>query len=114
VAQATRQIAPKLERMIKLGGLLFIAGLLFWLWAIFDAITTDTRQVRTLPKILWIIVILVFFELGALAWFLLGRPRGGTATRGGPNGPRRNSFNRPPPKAGPVGPDDDPEFLRGL
>ena len=92
--------------LLKLGGLFFIASLLFWLWAIFDSITAEPGRIRNLPKIAWVIVILIFLEFGALAWVLFGRPRNtphATSARG--------AGNRP---AGPRGPDDDPDFLKGL
>ncbi|MDQ1730442.1 MAG: hypothetical protein QOK10_601 [Pseudonocardiales bacterium] len=112
---------------LKLGGLFFLIALLFWLWAIFDSITTESTRVRNLPKIAWVIVVLLFFWAGALAWALLGRPRRGADPRGssGPSGPKFGGpgggwpggfgGNRPGPgPRGPVGPDDDPEFLRGI
>ena len=70
------------------------------IYAVVDCVQTDETAVRGLPKIVWVFVILLFPFAGAAAWLLAGRPR--TA---GP-GPRRVE--------GPRGPDDDPDFLRGL
>lgn len=92
--------------LIRLGGFFFIASAIFWLWAIFDSISSDQRRVRNLPKWAWVIIVLLFFEVGALAWTLLGRPRTG---RQGPPMPGPGSRS-----AAPVGPDDDPDFLRGI
>jgi phospholipase D-like protein len=100
--------------ILKLGSLFFIVCLLFWLWAIFDSLTTDSSRVRNLPKFLWVVLILLFFEFGALAWVLLGRPRGGATTGRGPDRQLRNRFTGPPSAGRPVGPDDDPDFLRGI
>ncbi|MDQ1742728.1 MAG: hypothetical protein QOE23_1067 [Pseudonocardiales bacterium] len=92
--------------LLKLGGLFFLLSVLFWLWAIFDCLTSDDRRVRNLPKWVWLVVVLVFLEFGALAWALLGRPRAGQLVSGG---------KRPPQPGGrPVGPDDDPDFLRNI
>ena len=46
----------------------------FWLWAIFDVITTDESLVRNLPKFVWLMIVIFLSSIGALAWLLLGRP----------------------------------------
>ena len=77
-------------------------------YAVVDCIQTDDAQVRGLPKLVWLLLILLFPIVGAIAWFIAGRPQRGTAGRG-PAG--RGPSHRPPP---PRGPDDDPDFLRRL
>ena len=77
-------------------------------YAVVDCIQTDDNQVRGLPKLLWLLLILLFPIVGSIAWFIAGRPQRGTAGRG-PTG--RGPSHRPPP---PRGPDDDPDFLRRL
>ncbi|MEO7260869.1 MAG: PLD nuclease N-terminal domain-containing protein [Jatrophihabitantaceae bacterium] len=93
--------------LLKLGGLFFLVSVVFWLWAIFDCLTCDTKRVRNLPRWAWAVVILVFLEFGALAWVMFGRPRAGQLVIRG---------NQQPPSRGsrPVGPDDDPDFLRNI
>jgi hypothetical protein len=70
----------------------FIVGLLvFWLWALYDVITAEPTQVRNLPKVLWIAVVILlapFFVLGAFLWVFLGRPAR-TGAPGRPAAPRR-------------------------
>ncbi|MEO6503155.1 MAG: PLD nuclease N-terminal domain-containing protein [Jatrophihabitantaceae bacterium] len=106
--------------LLKLGGLFFIISVLFWLWAIFDCLTADTKRVRNLPRWAWGVLILVFLEFGALAWVMFGRPRAGQlAPPGSGQQPTRRYgpplSNGPTPRASrPVGPDDDPEFLRNI
>ncbi|HEV2888682.1 MAG TPA: PLD nuclease N-terminal domain-containing protein [Jatrophihabitans sp.] len=92
--------------LLKLGGLFFLVSVLFWLWAIFDSLTCDDKRVRNLPRWAWVVVILLFLELGALAWALFGRPRGGQLVARG--------SQQPPHSSRPVGPDDDPDFLRNI
>jgi Phospholipase_D-nuclease N-terminal len=92
--------------LLKLGGLFFLVSVVFWLWAIFDSLTCDGKRVRNLPRWAWLVLILVFLEFGALAWALFGRPRGGQLVAGGTR--RQSSGGRP------VGPDDDPDFLRDI
>jgi hypothetical protein len=77
-------------------------------YAVDYCIQTDDAQVRGLPKLLWLLLILLFPIVGSIAWFIAGRPQRGTAGRG-PTG--RGPSHRPPP---PRGPDDDPDFLRRL
>jgi hypothetical protein len=95
--------------LLRLGGLFFLIATVFWLWAIFDSITSDAAQVRNLPKIAWVIVVFLGLEFGAAAWVLLGRPRKQPYA-----GPRSTLRPRPSGPPGPVGPDDDPDFLRKL
>jgi hypothetical protein len=78
-------------------GLVALIGLVV---AFLDVLRTPPGDVRTLPKPLWLLVVLPPF-FGPAAWFLAGRPARGTATP-----PRRKVEQRPP--------DDDEEFLREL
>jgi hypothetical protein len=95
--------------LLRLGGIFFVIALVFWLWAIFDAITTENDKVRNLPKVVWVFIVLLGLEVGALAWVLLGRPRKQPFA-----GPRSALRPRPNGPQGPVGPDDDPDFLRKI
>lgn len=70
------------------------------IYAIFDAAATPRFQVKLLPKPVWLLLIVIVPVLGALAWIFAGTKR----LRPGPGrGPR-------PPR----GPDDDPDYLRGI
>lgn len=107
--------------LVRFGGILFLIALAVWLYCVLDAITADREQVRGLPKGVWIAIVLLTFEIGAIAWLVLGRPRGSRAAR-----PRLGSSDRTawptrpgsPPRSGafgrPLAPDDDPEFLARL
>jgi Phospholipase_D-nuclease N-terminal len=86
--------------MIRLlPGLLALA---LTIYAVVDCIQTDEIVVRNLPKLIWVILILLFPFVGPIAWFIAGRPQ---------RRPQRGPTHRPPP---PRGPDDDPDFLRNL
>jgi hypothetical protein len=117
--------------VLKFGSALVLIGFVLWLWALFDAATTRREHVRTLPKAAWIAVIVIFVQIGAVAWFVFGRARviAGQPVGPGtnPRDPRQTPTARPPygrPAEGsrdpnarprrPVGPDDDPTFLSGL
>ena len=43
-------------------------------YAVVDCIQTDDAQVRGLPKLLWLLLILLFPIVGSIAWFIAGRP----------------------------------------
>jgi hypothetical protein len=73
------------------------------IYAVVDCIQTDESAVRGLPKVIWVLLILVFPLVGSIAWFIAGRPQRGPTGRG----PTHRSQ---PPR----GPDDDPDFLRRL
>jgi type VI protein secretion system component VasK len=68
--------------------LLVVGLLLFWLWAIYDVVTVDQNQVRNLPKVLWLVLVVVLWALGAALWVFLGRPAQ-TAPVSRPGTPRR-------------------------
>ena len=78
-------------------GLLAVA---LYIYFIIDVARTPKAQARTLPKWLWLLLVIVLPLIGGAIWLLLGKtwPEGG-------------AFRR---KRGPVAPDDDPRFLRKL
>jgi hypothetical protein len=99
-------------RMGRLLPLLFLADLALLVIALIDCLSTDESEMRALPKIVWVFVILLFSPVGPIAWLIAGRPQRVAATPAGwapgrplpdPQRPRRQ-----------LAPDDDPEFLRGL
>ena len=60
--------------MIDVEGIVAVAFLLFWIWALLDCISTDSAMCRNLPKPMWVIIVVILPAVGALAWLLLGRP----------------------------------------
>lgn len=59
-----------------------------WVWAIFDVIASDSVIVRNLPKPVWLILVLIFPDIGSIAWLLLGRPASKSFVPGGAPPPR--------------------------
>ena len=98
------------------GGLVGILLLALWAYCIFDVISTDEALMRNMPKILWLVVVIILPTVGSVAWLLLGRPEGAglrpgdTSTYRAPRAPRPPRPLRPAPRA----PDDDPAFLARL
>ncbi|MDQ4125985.1 MAG: PLD nuclease N-terminal domain-containing protein [Actinomycetota bacterium] len=91
------------------GGLVGILLFALWVYCIFDVVSTDDALMRNMPKILWLIVVILLPAVGAVAWLLLGRPIG-AGLRPGDTTPYRPP--RPAPR--PLAPDDDPTFLARL
>jgi hypothetical protein len=84
-----------------------LALLAFWLYSLFDVITTPDQETRNLPKVLWVLIVVLVIFVGGLFWLLLGRPREPRpASPAAGDGGRR--------AAPPRGPDDDPDFLKDL
>jgi Phospholipase_D-nuclease N-terminal len=102
-----------------------------------DVAITPEHEVRRLKKRTWVLLLVFFNILGAIAWLAAGRPRGYWRTQqprhlaatagmspaealrrhpaGRAMGPDLNDFADPAAMmAGPIGPDDDPEFLQEL
>ncbi|MET7451274.1 PLD nuclease N-terminal domain-containing protein [Streptomyces sp. NPDC005574] len=88
----------------------FLLVLALWIYAFIDCLNTPEEQVRGLPKVVWVIIILLFGEVlvGPVAWLVAGKQRGG-ATGGPAGGPWQRDQ-----RARFVAPDDNPEFLKSL
>ncbi|ASU85728.1 hypothetical protein CDO52_25585 [Nocardiopsis gilva YIM 90087] len=107
--------------MVWLAGLITLISIVLWVYAFFDALTCPADEARNLPKLLWLVVIVLFVPVGALLWLFLGRPKAATTSTASarpqpaPNEPMDPSDPQPPSgRSHPLGPDDDPEFLRRL
>ncbi|MEU7137201.1 PLD nuclease N-terminal domain-containing protein [Streptomyces sp. NPDC046261] len=80
----------------------FLLILALWIYTFIDCLNTPEKEVRGLPKLAWVFIILLFGEVlvGPVAWLVAGRPRAAARRPGG-----RQRW---------VAPDDNPEFLRSL
>lgn len=100
--------------------LLALAVLAFTVYTVVDCIQTEDERVRNLPKIAWVVLILLFTPAGGIAWLFAGRPadsQGGGPFGRLPFGPQDRLGPSGGPQRGPrrpLGPDDDPDFLKGL
>jgi len=90
--------------MGRLGILFFLVYLAVLVVALIDCLSTDKAEIRNLPKIVWILLIVVFSPVGGIAWFLTGRPKAEVPAGSGTT----------TAKPRPVAPDDNPDFLRSL
>ena len=116
---------------------LFMMG--FWLYCLTDAILTPSAECRGLPKPAWIAVIALTLIGGAIAWLIVREPLRSPAASlasaprlddaGGRHfrsrrwtdaddavarHPAGRARAADPGRTVPLGPDDDPEFIRAL
>jgi Phospholipase_D-nuclease N-terminal len=104
--------------MLVLAAVLVLVALGIWLYCLFEVLSTDEDEVRHLPKFAWFMIVLLGFDLGAVAWLVFGRRRGSVTadvTAWPADYLLSGKGERPERGApAPLGPDDDPEFLRQL
>jgi hypothetical protein len=64
-----------LGRLFLIFFVIGIAGLVFWIWALVDAIKVpDDSMYRTGAKMMWVLVIVLAGWIGAIIYLLVGRP----------------------------------------
>jgi hypothetical protein len=102
--------------MFRLYSLFVLLDLALMVVALIDCLSADEYAIRALPRVAWVFLILLFSPIGAIAWFVAGRPArairmsNGEMWRPGAGFPE----DERPRGRQPVAPDDDPEFLRNL
>ncbi len=58
-----------------IAGVVAIGFVVLWIYCIYDVVTTDEVIVRHLPKLVWLMIVILLPEIGSLLWLGLGRPR---------------------------------------
>ena len=99
--------------MARLFALLFVLNVALVALALISCLSADSDEVRALPKVAWVFIILLFAPIGPIAWFLAGRPQHAEARSNGWRPTIGGAAAAPAPRR-PVAPDDDPEFLASL
>ncbi|MEI2776692.1 MAG: PLD nuclease N-terminal domain-containing protein [Tetrasphaera sp.] len=84
----------------------WLAALVVAIYSVVDCVQTPDDKVRGLPKVVWVFVILLFPFAGSAGWWFAGRPTAFTLPGRAPGGAARPGR--------PIGPDDDPDFLKNL
>lgn len=103
--------------MLRLYSLFFLVDMALLVIALIDCLSAEEFAIRALPRVAWVFIILLFSPIGAIAWFVAGRPArpvrlsNGTVWRPGSGFPESE---RPGQRAATLAPDDDPQFLRNL
>lgn len=96
--------------MLYFDGALGVAVFCLWIFCLVDVIVTDESLCRHLPKMVWLLVVLLLPLVGSILWLATGRPRV-TTTRGYGPSSRFPEYDRPGRHVA-ASPDDDAEFLR--
>ncbi len=96
--------------MARLYVLIFLAQIVLAVFALISCLSAEEGDIRALPRIAWVLIILFFPLVGSIAWFVAGRE-----SRAGSPGARRPAGGGfAERRRQPVAPDDDPEFLRSI
>lgn len=82
-------------------------------FCLIEAIQTPADEIRGLGKGYWILLIIVFPIVGGIAWLVAGRPVRRAPASGWRPGSGFPEYERSR-RSAPLGPDDDPEFLREI
>lgn len=77
-----------------------VIGIALIVYCLVEAVQAEDRDIRTLPRWGWILLIVLFPVVGSIAWLIAGRPDAQVAPETS-SGPGR-------------GPDDDAGFLENL
>lgn len=88
---------------------LIVMGL--WIFCLVDVITTVDGTTRNLPKLGWLLIVLLLPLVGSILWLVAGRPERAGGEYRGPASGRFPEYDRPGRHVA-QNPDDDAEFLR--
>ena len=72
-----------------MGVLIPVVLLLLLLGALADIITSDPSRIRHLPKMFWILIVILMPLVGSILWFAVGHDYSQSVDRGGFGDPRR-------------------------
>ena len=99
--------------MPYLGGLIMV----LWIFCLIDVVTADDGGVRHIPRLAWLLVVLLLPLVGSMVWLFAGRPVGGRIWGG--SAPRRPhtaagfaEYETRPGRYVAQDPEADAEFLR--
>jgi hypothetical protein len=91
--------------------LMWILPLALMIYALVDCAQDDDVERTSVPKVMWIMLIVLLPMAGSIGWLVvskIARRKAGLPDRAAPRSPSPGVAHRP------VAPDDDPDFLRRL
>jgi len=102
--------------MIRLYSLFVLLDLALLVVALIDCLSAEEFAIRALPRVAWVFLILLFSPIGAIAWFVAGRPAQPVRLSNGEMWRPGSGFpeDQRPRRTTSLAPDDDPEFLKSL
>lgn len=90
--------------------LLYVLPLVLSIFCLVQAITSRDDEIRHLPKVAWILLILFFPFVGSIAWLAAGQPSSRRPRPHERNVPDFPEYDRPG-RAAATSPDADDDFL---
>jgi hypothetical protein len=99
--------------MLFFDGGLALFAFAVWVFCIIDVITTPDGECRNLPKLVWLLLVILLVDIGSIAWLVAGRnwtPRAADLPYKG----NRGRTGQSPMRFNGTNPDDDEEFLARL
>lgn len=96
--------------MLFFDGVFGLVLLGVWIFCIIDVITTPDGECRNLPKLLWLLIVLLLIDLGSLLWLIAGRNWNRRPVDVAYKGNRGRGVTAAPTRR-PANPDDDEEFM---
>jgi hypothetical protein len=89
-----------------------VVVLALWVYCLIDVISRSDDEIRHLPKVAWLLLVLFFPFAGSVAWLVAGRPHGARRPSAYERAvPEFPEYDRPG-RAAASRPEDDEEFLR--
>jgi hypothetical protein len=95
-------------------GTLALILLALWVFCLIDVITSAEADIRNLPKMAWLFIVLILPDIGSIAWLVAGRNwqgRTGSYRSNTVAAKAYPEYDRPG-RAVPTNPDDDDAFLK--
>jgi hypothetical protein len=97
--------------MARLYEFAFVLEILLTVLALISCLSAEEGEIRALPRIVWVILILLFPLVGSIVYFAAGRPVKATPAGQWRPGSGFPEAERP---ARTTAPDDDPAFLKAI
>lgn len=92
----------------------FILNLILTVAALISCLSAEESQIKALPRIVWVIIILLFSPIGAIAFFVVGKEHAARPQQTWRPGNGFPEATRPARDPRPMAPDDDPVFLKQI
>jgi Phospholipase_D-nuclease N-terminal len=99
--------------MLLFDGAFALLAFAVWVFCIIDVITTPESEIRNLPKLAWLLLVIILVDVGSIAWLIAGRPWN-SRPADLPYKGNRGRQAEPMRRFNGTNPDDDEEFLAGL
>jgi hypothetical protein len=96
--------------MVRLYLLLALAQIVLTVVALISCVSAEEDEFQNLPRLMWVLIIVLLPVAGSIAWFIVRR----RATNRRIRVLERFSVVPARKPSRPIGPDDDPEFLRSI